>query len=98
MNTFSFIRCRELPLGTWVCNHNDDDGSSDDDNNSNTNDDDRTMCIANTYDSFLHSNGVGNRSLQEPRTDRYYGIFLFVALHVLRMFLYIGFRSVMLYI
>ena len=98
MNTFSFIRCRDLPLGTWVCNHNDDDGSSDDDNNSNTNDDDRTMCIASTYDSFLLSNGVCNISLQEPKTDRYYRIFLFVALHVLRMFVYIGFRSVMLYI
>ena len=56
------------------------------------------MCIASTYDSFLLSNGVRNRSLQEPRADRYYGIFLFVALHVLRMFLYIGFKSVMLYI
>ena len=98
VNIFSFIGCRGLPLGTWACNHNNNDGSSDDDNNSNTNDDDRTMCIASTYDSFLLSNGVGNISLQEPKTDRYYGIFLFVALHVLRMFVYIGFRSVMLYI
>ena len=55
MKTFSFSRCRELPLGTWVCRHYDDDGNNDDDNNNNnTNDDDRTMCIANTYDSFLH--------------------------------------------
>ena len=75
MNTFSFIRCRDLPLGTWVCSHNDDDGSSDDDNNSNTNDDDRTMCIASTYDSFLLSKGVGNRPLQERRTNRSMGFF-----------------------
>ena len=53
MNTFSFFRCRELPLGNWVCNHNDDDGSSDDDNNS-------------TYDISLDSCPTARLSYNMP--------------------------------